>query len=214
MRAVLFLLAVILLGACQSLPDETTPMSLGEIALTPPGHTDFCQRYPADCARRDGVQQASLTPALWQELWRVHRAARAATRPVTDSAQYGRVEFWDYANGAGDCEDVALLSYRELISRGWAPTTLRMAVGVTEWGDRHAVLVAITNRGDFVLDSAYAQVMPWDRLPYSWIKRQSQRDDRVWQIVEAPPENRLIDGADTTPVAATRRHRAVDDLPW
>ena len=213
MRAVPLLLTVLLLGACQSLPTETASMSLGDIALTPPGHVDFCKRHPADCKRREGIQQASLTPALWQELWRVHRAARAATRPVTDSAKHGQVEFWDYADGAGDCEDVALLSYRELVSRGWAPSTLRMAVGVTEFGDRRAVLVAITDRGDFVLDSTYAQVMPWDRLPYSWIKRQSQRDDRIWQIVEAPRIN-PIDGADATPVAATRRHRATDDLPW
>jgi predicted transglutaminase-like cysteine proteinase len=213
MRAVPFLLFVLLLGACQSLPDPTTPMSLGGAALTPPGHTDFCARNPADCTRHESTQQASLTPPLWQELWRVHRAVRAATRPMTDAERHGRVEYWDYADGAGDCEDVALLSYRELVARGWEPTTLRMAVGVTESGDRHAVLVAITDRGDFVLDSTYAHVMPWDRLPYSRIKRQSQRDDRIWQIVEVP-ENRLIAREDAAPVAATRRRRAIDDLPW
>jgi hypothetical protein len=48
----------------------------------------------------------------------------------------------------------------------------------------HAVLVAHTGEGDFVLDNRSAYVTPWAKAPYIWVKRQSQEDPMRWGLVD------------------------------
>jgi tetratricopeptide (TPR) repeat protein len=56
-----------------------------------------------------------------------------AVRPVSDWAQYGLADFWasplqTLANGAGDCEDYAILKYVALRELGILPDDLRLVI--------------------------------------------------------------------------------------
>ena len=74
---------------------------------------------------------------------------------ITYEREPPEVDIWqDRDFTVGDCEDFALLKRRKLISAGWPPGALRIAIVLKRPDDDqlHAVLVASTNRGDFVLD--------------------------------------------------------------
>src|SRR5262249_60448434 len=56
----------------------------------------------------------------------INRAVNMAIRPVSDWAQYGLADFWasplqTLTNGAGDCEDYAILKYAALRELGILP---------------------------------------------------------------------------------------------
>lgn len=63
----------------------------------------------------------------------INRAVNMAVRPVSDWAQYGLADFWasplqTLANGAGDCEDYAILKYVALRELGILPDDLRLVI--------------------------------------------------------------------------------------
>ena len=71
----------------------------------------------------------------------IDRAVDVAVRPVSDWAQYGLADFWasplqTLANGAGDCEDYAILKYVALRELGILPDDLRLVI---VQDDRHEV---------------------------------------------------------------------------
>lgn len=86
---------------------------------------------------------------------------------MSDLERVGNVEFWDVALGEGDCEDYALAKRAALIEAGHNVTDLHMAVCTVETGGRHAVLIVVTNQGDYVLDNRYPDPMMKQYLPYS-----------------------------------------------
>ena len=47
----------------------------------------------------------------------------------------------------------------------------------------HVVLVVGTDGGDYVLDNRYPRVLPWHRLPYRWLKRQSRGAEAAWMTI-------------------------------
>jgi predicted transglutaminase-like cysteine proteinase len=159
-------------------------MPLGGAALAPAGLVDFCARDEADCAPV-ATQSApvALTAVRWRELNEVNYAINHAIRPVTDLALYRRAEYWQYPEeaGAGDCEDFALAKRRDLIARGWPAEALLFATARIPSRELHAVLVVLTDHGDFVLDNATDFVELWDALPYQWVARQSPGEMLAWR---------------------------------
>ena len=98
----------------------------------------------------------------------VNDAVNASTTYRTDMDLYGAADFWTEAAGEGDCEDYALAKRRRLLDGGAAPEHVRLAVCTTEDGGLHAVLIATTDEGEYVLDNRYADPMPRDALGYRW----------------------------------------------
>ncbi len=148
----------------------------------PAGFVDFCARNVSDC---DQVIKATppvqLTNARWQELNKVNVSLNKTIHAETDEANYQRVEYWSYAeNGAGDCEDYALTKRRALIAQGWPPGTLSLATARNERDELHAVLIAMTDHGDFVLDNATNFVELWNERPYQWVSLQEPDMPLVW----------------------------------
>jgi predicted transglutaminase-like cysteine proteinase len=189
LRALAAAAGVSLLAACASAPPQGTPMPLGATVLAPSGLVDFCTRDDADCtpasaARAPGAHasaQALLTSARWRELNEVNYALNHAIRPETDLALYHKVEYWQYPQGAGDCEDFALAKRRELIARGWPVESLLFATARIPSRELHAVLVVSTDHGDFVLDNASDFVELWSTLPYQWVARQMPGKMLSWR---------------------------------
>lgn len=102
----------------------------------------------------------------YDQIDRINRRINAATHYRTDLDLYGRAEFWEVAQGAGDCEDYALAKRAALIAEGFPAEDLRLATVFSEteggrqrmeagqMGD-HAVLIAATPEGDYILDNRF-----------------------------------------------------------
>jgi predicted transglutaminase-like cysteine proteinase len=169
--------------------------------LPPIGYVNFCQEHRADC--RPGPRFADriqLTPAKFGQIEEVNTAVNTEIAPETDLDLYGKPEYWTYPTTKGDCEDYVLLKRRILIERGFPESTLLITVVRDENDEGHAVLTVRTDKGDFVLDNKRRQVMRWADTPYTFIKRQSERNPLVW-ISLLPPET-----APQTAVSASNSH--------
>lgn len=117
----------------------------------------------------------SLTDQRWAQLVDVN--ARVNALPyVADLARYHTSEFWaEIDQGGGDCEDFAIGKRAELLTFGWPPEALRLAICRTETGEGHAVLTVDTDRGTFVLDNRFPRPERWGDLVvrgYVWNRRQ------------------------------------------
>jgi predicted transglutaminase-like cysteine proteinase len=93
------------------------------------------------------------------QLGEVNRAINLAIRPMSDLAQYGRIDVWSsplvtFANGAGDCEDYAIAKLVTLRLAGISADDLRILVmRDTLSGDDHAVAAARLNGHWLTLDN-------------------------------------------------------------
>ncbi len=147
----------------------------------PIGHAIFCQTRPEECGPNSSIVSAvTLTEELWRDLVTVNAQFNSSIVSVSDMDLYQVEEFWTYPNGYGDCEEYALAKRRELIARGWNPSTLLIAVLRQTSGEGHAVLMVRTDRGDLVLDNLAGLIKTWDQTPYQYIKRQSQTNAGQW----------------------------------
>lgn len=182
--------ATLIIAGCQARGEapEVTSTTLKashmrEFRLTsaPTGYTEFCRRSPRDCTEAPGRPgRVVMNAKRWAELNSVNQRTNRAVRPTTDLQLYGTAEYWTYPSRFGDCEDYVLLKRKRLIAMGWPPSALLITVLRDENNDGHAVLTAVTDRGDLVLDNKVDQVRPWSQTPYTYYLRQSRNDPRKW----------------------------------
>jgi predicted transglutaminase-like cysteine proteinase len=131
-----------------------------------------------------------LTRRRWLQLRAVNRIVNRRISPALDTESAGAPDYWDLpistrdrrVRGAvrGDCEDFALEKRARLIALGWAPQSLGLAVAWTPEMGRHAVLIAQTDRGDFVLDNLLDAPTSLMSLDYQWLSRQAGADLLTW----------------------------------
>jgi predicted transglutaminase-like cysteine proteinase len=141
---------------------------------------EFCIRLPDECRVDPGeADTIRLTDAVWQMLVDTNARVNASIKPITDQDHWGVEDRWDYPeDGSGDCEDIQLRK-RQLLSEGGLPRrALRMTVVIDRLQGGHAVLMARTDRGDFILDNMTNAVLPWDETGYDFVKREG--DDLAW----------------------------------
>ena len=163
-------------------PTDLAHLHPGARARPPIGWVQFCAQSPKECvAPARAEAQTVLTLARWNELDRVNRYFNKAIEPVTDQEQYGVAENWTYAvTGKGDCEEYVLEKRRFLIQQGWSPSSLLITVVIDKQNGGHAVLTAVTDRGDFVLDNVTNDILPWSNSGLTFVKRQSSSNPNVW----------------------------------
>ena len=167
-------------------------------SLPPIGHVGFCKEYPEECAGRTSRStKVKLTHSRKNDLRTVNDAVNRMVHPVSDMSLYGRVEHWTYPNGKGDCEDYVLLKQRLLVERGWPANSLLITVVRDENNEGHAVLTVRTSKGDFLLDNKRAEIRTWNDSPYTFVKRQSDRDPKVWVSLTRPSKRRAQPTAGT-----------------
>nr|WP_321444094.1 transglutaminase-like cysteine peptidase [uncultured Cohaesibacter sp.] len=162
-------------------------MSIKGKTSAPIGHVNFCRSNPSECNKKFRVDRAvKLTQSNWAQLININGHVNQTVRPITDSEQYREEELWTYPAGAGDCEDYALLKRRMLINAGWPETALLITVVKQINGDGHAVLTVRTDRGDLILDNQDPRILPWDKTPYHYIKRQAALQPSAWIAIDDP----------------------------
>jgi predicted transglutaminase-like cysteine proteinase len=165
-------------------PPAALHLRFGDTTLPPMAHTLFCLHYPDECRARLPFRggPVPLTKPRWADLKEVNEAVNGAIIP--DPNVLGPVpEAWLINPERGDCNDYAVSKRHRLLSRGWPQRTLLLVEVVTTWGKRHLVLLVRTKSGDLVLDNLTAQIRPWARAPYRWIRIQSPSNPQYWHIV-------------------------------
>ena len=169
-------------GISPTIAPESTAMAEATVTMPPSGYLDYCMRNPTECPStpREATQPEVLTPLRWAELDRVNTMVNTSVRYVTDASLYNRNEYWTYPNGRGDCEDYVLAKRKMLLDRGWRAETLLIGVALDLEGLRHAVLIAATDKGDFVLDNQLERVVAWQETGYTWEKRQTAANANIW----------------------------------
>lgn len=157
----------------------------GGVSLPQAGHAEFCKNFPASCAYRatyPTYQRYNGASRLL--LARIQDRVNTETIQLTDMEIHGREEVWTYpVNGKGDCEDVVLEKRRLLIAEGWEPSSLMIAVVAQKNGDGHAVLIARTDEGDYMLDNLTKDVVRWDKSDYRFIRTTDPLDYSAWLAV-------------------------------
>jgi predicted transglutaminase-like cysteine proteinase len=180
------MLAGLALGGASAVSAESMSMQVGGMTNPPVGYLDFCRHFQGECVAQGPEEPEALTPKRWRELQEVNSLANRIISPVTDLDYYKRDEVWTLPEAYGDCEDYVLLKRKWLIERGWSTGSLLVSVVFDEIGDGHAVLLARTSRGDFVLDNKTDKLRRWYDTAYHFVKRQSVSDPNRWVSIGDP----------------------------
>lgn len=146
-------------------------------ASPPSGYVAFCRESSGTCVndRMAGGAPRAMDARGLSALARLNRQVNAAIEPVEDVGDVWRADARE-----GDCEDYALAKRAALLADGWTPSQLLIAVADDAFGSPHAVLIARTSMGDFVLDNQTDEVLRWDRAALTFHARQSARLPAMW----------------------------------
>jgi predicted transglutaminase-like cysteine proteinase len=188
--AALFTLLALLINAAQAQMIASVPVGAKPLAAQGPAEptaawVEFCITTPMECAVDTGERATlALTAETWATLNRVNREVNREIKPLTDRDHWGVVDRWDFAeDGYGDCEDYQLVKRKRLIELGLPRRALRMTVVLDEEDAGHAVLMVLTDRGDFVLDNKRNAVVAWSETNYTFVKREGH-DSAAWVSLE------------------------------
>jgi predicted transglutaminase-like cysteine proteinase len=172
----------------QLLADFNTAVEIAEASptLAPFQHVRFCLHYPSEC-KSDPTEneRIELTAANFELLDRVNRSVNAAIIPTLKRYGTDLKDGWAIAPVLGDCNDYAVTKRHELLQSGLPAKALRLSVVKTATETGHVVLVAVTTKGDLVLDNLTEAIRPWQATDYHWLKIQSATDARFWYEVKA-----------------------------
>jgi predicted transglutaminase-like cysteine proteinase len=168
---------------------ESLRMQINGWTTPPIGYIDFCRHFPGECTISGTEEAVPLTKRRWRDLQEVDTLVNRIVVPATDLEFYHSDEVWTLPETYGDCEDYVLLKRKLLVERGWPTGSLLITVVFDEVGDGHAVLLARTSRGDFVLDNKTDTIRRWYETAYRFVKRQSVRDPNRWVSVGDPRWN-------------------------
>jgi predicted transglutaminase-like cysteine proteinase len=170
------------------LPAATTPIQTGGPAIPIKAWIRFCKQLPEEC--RVDVGQADrvlLSPTVWETINVINERVNSMILSVTDQDHWGVVDRWDYPDdGMGDCEDIQLLKRKLLVEAGLPHRALRMTVVADERGDGHAVLMVLTDRGDFILDNKRNAVLPWRGTGYIYLMREGTSGSAWVALADRP----------------------------
>jgi predicted transglutaminase-like cysteine proteinase len=155
-------------------------------ANPPIGYVEFCKAFPAECAIKGSESAEALDEPRWRDLQEVNTLVNRIVIPATDLDYYQKEEVWTLPESYGDCEDYVLLKRKWLLERDWPSGALLVTVVFDEVGDGHAVLLARTSGGDFVLDNKTDKIRAWQETAYRFVKRQSVSDPNRWVSVGDP----------------------------
>jgi predicted transglutaminase-like cysteine proteinase len=149
-------------------------------ARPPIGYVRFCAEYPKACQAQGGIKRVAMDPDRWNLLYQVNTYVNGKIKPESDQQIYGEPERWAYPTDVGDCEDYMLLKQKYLIGLGFPQSALLATVVLDEHLQGHAVLTIETEAGDYVLDNRNNEIIRWNDTPYTFLKRQSPQDPRLW----------------------------------
>lgn len=162
------------------------PRLAPHMAPTPPPAPTHA---PLPAPQVQPVAPRAATPVSLELLTRVNRQQNRRIARAVDAQAFGREDVWSLPTDdrpQGDCEDYVLAKRQALIAAGVSPDALSIAVVRTRRGEGHAVLLARTAQGEYVLDNLSPWVVAWNEAPYTWVSRQTGGPDRPWVQVGGP----------------------------
>jgi predicted transglutaminase-like cysteine proteinase len=178
-------------------PGESVDLETTDVTAPDRGQDSAAERFRFMLLARSRGERSTVraqqpfTETRWRELATTNEFVNEAIEPVHDAAQFGVTERWTtplteaedaYARPRGDCEDYALEKRSRLLSLGWAPETVTLAIARLPTGALHLVLIAQTDRGDFVLDNLHRRPLPIAALQYDWLIRQAGPNLGDWDV--------------------------------
>ena len=173
-------------GSCAHVPTFSLALDPTGAKLPPHGYVAFCADHRSLC-QTGKEQTAVFTRERWSELVAVNDLYNAAIRPETDEQRLGVLEHWDFPTTVGDCEDYVLAKKAHLTALGWPKNALLIAVvdipNAPILSRRHAVLLALTDLGYFVLDNRHNDIKRWNETEYTWVAVESTSHPNSWQGV-------------------------------
>lgn len=152
--------------------------ALDAASLSPLGFKVFCIRNPQQCVA-GGPSAVKFNDGTMSALKSVNMAVNSSIAPRNDPK--GK-DVWTLNPASGDCEDYVVTKRARLISMGIAPSALRIAYAKTRSGEGHAVLIARTSKGDFVLDSLTNAIKPMAQSNLRFISM-SGANPKSWAAV-------------------------------
>jgi predicted transglutaminase-like cysteine proteinase len=174
-------------GRLMQLSGLSAPITTGSPALAPLQHVRFCLRYPPDCKSEPTEnERIDLTAATRELLERINHSANISIIPTPKRYGPNLEDRWTIAPEMGDCNDYAVTKRHELVKSGLPARALRLAVVRTASGIGHLVLVAVTTKGDLVMDDLTETIRPWQSTNYYWLKIQSAADAKLWYEIKRP----------------------------
>ena len=153
--------------------------------LGPMAHAVFCVKYPRECEVRKIAfrgRKLEMTPQRWADLTAVNMMVNRGISPERNLLGLAG-EKWIISPVSGDCNDYAVTKRHELLVRGWPSRSLLLAEVAIPNGDLHLIVVVRTAEGDFVLDNLNANIKPWSKVPYQWVRMQVPSNPRFWTTV-------------------------------
>lgn len=153
--------------------------STSDIAA-PDGFSGVCGRLQWMCASQSNGAQVSENDM--DAIRKINKRINGQVRYIEDSQQYSVDEYWALPSSrGGDCEDIAMLKMRELISMGIDPARLFLATVLDRKNRNHAVLVLRMASGDYVLDNQTNKIVHWTKTRYSFVRMQNPTSPSRWQ---------------------------------
>lgn len=132
----------------------------------PAAATDFIKRAPA--FSQVLWEHRSTVPLHYDEelaalLTQVNSEGNGSITWKRDTEVYGKYEYWDFpcevdGKSYDDCDGYAIWKLRRLIELGLPSTPLIFALAYDETKTFHAVLIVVTDAGEFVLDNRHTTV--------------------------------------------------------
>lgn len=164
----------------ESLELRSLPAAKAQSAFPTP-----TQESLASTSILDAPGKIEFTRENWDTLIQINSRVNRAIKPVPDQKHFGRVNVWVYPNdGKGDCKAYALVKQRKLIEVGFPREALLITIVWTKENNGHAVLMARTNKGDYILDNLSSRVSLWTETTHDYVKRQSVSDPNAWVYID------------------------------
>ena len=166
-------------GNARDVRCEPLRLDVRRVEAPPSQYAAFCAREPHACALSG--EPVIAFQAARPLLERINRQVNHEITLVPDEPGERGEECWEFpAKDEGDCEDFALEKRRRLVAEGVPSAALTMAIVHHEVQFfPHAILLAETTGGTWVLDNLSDEIVCWDAVPYRYERR--ERPDGTWE---------------------------------
>ena len=160
----------------------SSDMSSGDFVPAPAAWFTLLSQHPELDPQHSPLVPVKLTPARAALLMKVNTEINRKVRYRKDPGG----DVWQIGGREGDCEDIAIRKLAVLTQvHGFPRGALTLSACKLEGRGGHAVLLAHSDSGVYVLDSLTPRVAPWHSLPYSWIAREEPGAPfRLWRSLK------------------------------
>jgi len=138
------------------------------------GYLDMCNDNPIVCkvlANPIGIsnpERSILNKSNLAHIDDLNRKANKSINPLSDMKNFGLAEKWQIAFRNGDCEDIAMYKYHELLKSGFDPKNMHFLVVQDTSNSFHLVLAVRLSIGGkdktIILDNLHDEIYTYSDM--------------------------------------------------